>query len=181
MRKKRNTRSDILIDLTSLLDVIFIILLVVLCGQNQIKSELSESQLTANNAQARAEAMQDIYKDMQDIADNINKFVVVASVSVPYNKSEIRKREIIVQVDGEEEPKSFLLNGLDTDEAFNKFENLLVGYIKENSERPVILSLNEEDDKILYRDEVAINKVYDKLSNEFDNVYIKKKLGEDSQ
>ena len=56
MRRKRNRfKSDVIIDLTSLLDVIFIILLVVLCGQSSMKENLSELQSEAENAQREAD------------------------------------------------------------------------------------------------------------------------------
>ena len=56
MRRKRNRfKSDVMIDLTSLLDVIFIILLVVLCGQSSMKENLTQLQADAKGTQAQAE------------------------------------------------------------------------------------------------------------------------------
>lgn len=178
MRKKRNNKGDVLIDLTSLLDVIFILLLVVLCGQSVLKSDLSESQASAENVQAEAEATREIYEDMIDTADNLNELVMSASISVPYNKSEVRKREIKILVEGEE-IKSFLLNGNDTDDSINDFKEYLDAYVSQNKDKPVILSLNDDDDKILYRDETAILAIFDELLKEYDNVYIKSRLRED--
>lgn len=178
MRRKRNNKNDVLIDLTSLLDVIFIVLLVVLCGQSELNSDLRERQAAAENAQDNAEAMQEIYEDMVDTADNINNYVMTTSVAVPYNKTEVRKREIKVLVEGKE-MESFLLNGIDTEKSFDDFKKYLSEYVDQNKGKPVILSLNDDDDKILYRDEVAVNRIFNELSNEFDNVYIKSYLGEE--
>lgn len=178
MRRKRNNESDVLIDLTSLLDVIFIVLLVVLCGQSGLNSDLRERQAAAENAQSNAEAMQEIYEDMVNTADNINNYVMTTSVAVPYNKTEVRKREIKVLVEGKE-VESFLLNGIDTEKSFDDFKKYLSEYADQNKDKPVILSLNDDDDKILYRDEVAVNRIFDELSNEFANVYIKSYLGEE--
>ena len=56
MRKRRKgLKNDIIIDLTSLLDVMFIILLVVLCGQSTITEDLSEAQAKAEYAIKQAE------------------------------------------------------------------------------------------------------------------------------
>lgn len=180
MRRKRNNKSDVLIDLTSLLDVIFIVLLIVLCGQSKLKNDLKDRQAAEENAQSNAEATQKIYEDMIDTANNINNYIMTTSVAVPYNKTEVRKREIKILVEGKE-MKSFSLNGIDTEEPFDDFKSYLSEYVNQYKDKPVILSLNDDDDKILYRDEVAVNRIFDELSNEFDNVYIKSHLSEEEE
>ena len=47
MRGKRRNRSDILIDLTSLLDVIFIILLIVVCNQKNLTNVVAQEKAVA--------------------------------------------------------------------------------------------------------------------------------------
>ena len=41
--RKRNSRTDFVIDLTSLLDVIFIVLLIVMCGQQLLSDDTKEA------------------------------------------------------------------------------------------------------------------------------------------
>lgn len=178
MERKRNNRSDVFIDLTSLLDVIFIILLVVLCGQSSINQNLEETQLTAENAQMQAENAKDLYEDMIDTSDSLNQLVRIVSISVPYDKTEITRREIKVLAEGGD-IVSFNLIGNEVTEPLNAFKDTLVEYIRQNNEKPVILSLNEDDEKILYRDEIKINDILTDLSKEYENVYIKENLNEE--
>lgn len=181
MRRKRSgSKSDIIIDLTSLLDVIFIMLLVVLCGQSSINESLAEEQSNAEYARTQAESEYQLYKDQIETADSLNQYVWAVSIEVPYNEKEITQRQIRLLKEGEE-IESFDLIGNDVTSTIETFKENLVGFIQENKDRPVILSLNEENDKILYRDEVMVNKIFIELSKEYSNVYIKGKIGEDTK
>lgn len=181
MRRKRgSSKSEIIIDLTSLLDVIFIILLVVLCGQNHLNQGLADSQTDVEQAKAQAEAEYKLYKDQLETADSLNQLVCTVSVVVPYEESDVTRREIrILKEGGEIEPIKLI--GNDTSKAVAQFQESLIGFIQENEGRPVILSLNEEDDYILYRDEVMVNELFADLAKEYDNVYIKGSISEEAE
>ena len=170
MRKRRKgLKNDIIIDLTSLLDVMFIILLVVLCGQSTITEDLSEAQAKAEYAIKQAEEEKWLYEEQQEIIQN----VCAVSIMVPYDENEITRRKIRFLVRGEE-INSIDLIGNDVTNARNAFRDCLVQYIQQNKDMPVILSLNEKDDYILYRDEVMVNTVFDELVSIYSNVYIMK-------
>ncbi len=170
MRRNGNRfRNDILIDLTSMLDVIFIILLVLVCGQITISDDLNEAQAQAEYAKAQAEAEKQLYEEQQEAFNN----VWAVSVVVPYDEDEIAKRQIRILKQGEE-IQSIDLIGNDIAESVNNFKALLVGYIEQNQDKPIILSVNENDDHILYRDEVMVNGILDELVQAYDNVYIVK-------
>ncbi len=163
MRRKNRTRDDIIIDLTSLLDVIFLVLLVVIVQQKNITAE-------TQTAKAENEIQKALYEDMLDTAGSYDLFVSVYS---RYDEKNPVSRTIYVQKKGEEKPgATFELNGNDVEGEMKAFKDYLTGYIEENPDKPVILSLNENDDDILYRDEKAIQAIYDEL-NENPNVYIK--------
>lgn len=177
-RNGKSTRGDIIIDLTSLLDVIFIILLVVLCGQNSVSERLSEREAEAKKKSSEAEVIVKLYKDQMDIADSLNQYVWSVSIVVSYDPSEITKRQIRLLKEGEE-IECFDLIGNDIDESLTSFRDILSDYIEKNKERPVILSLNEEDENILYRDETAVNEILFELAKGYSNVYIKGNLSGD--
>lgn len=168
-RNRRMSRNDILIDLTSMLDVIFIILLVLVCGQTTISDDLNEARTQAEYAKAQAEAEKQLYEEQQEAFNN----VWAVSVVVPYDENEITKRQICILKQGEK-IQSIDLIGNDITEAVNNFKALLVGYIEQNQDKPIILSVNENDDHILYRDEVMVNGILDELVQTYDNVYIVK-------
>ena len=179
-RKRRSSGNDIIIDLTSLLDVIFIVLLVVLCGQGSLNEGLLEKQKEVENAKQQAEMAYELYSDQLEMADSLNQYVWAISVIVPYDEEEITKRQIVILKEGME-IEHFELIGNDVGRAREAFKESLLEFIREHKEKPVILSLNEKDDNILYRDEVMVNEVFMELSEEFDNVYMKGNISEDTK
>lgn len=162
-------RNDILIDLTSMLDVIFIILLVLACGQTTISEDLNEARTQAEYAKTQAEAEKQLYEEQQEAFAN----VWAVSVVVPYDESEITKRQIRLLKQGEE-IQSIDLIGNDITESVNNFRTILVDYIEQNPDKPIILSVNENDDHILYRDEIMVNSIFDELVQTYGNIYIVK-------
>lgn len=172
MRRRHNKRDDLIIDLTSLLDVIFIILLVVMCSQQLTKWDYESQEQTAIEKIRDAEATAELYKDQMETHDKLNEYVVKLSVYADFNPDQVtvRKVRILKELQAIE---TIDLIGADTAKAFEDLEKSLVSYIQENSDKPVILSLNEGDEKLLYRDEKTILAIFEKLSEEYTNVYIK--------
>lgn len=180
-RKNRKSRNDLIIDLTSLLDVIFIILLAVMVGQKdasaQQQQDLDALQSAAAEQIEQAENAKQLYEDMLDTQNNLSKYVYAVSVTVPYNKDEIQKREIMLLTEGGE-PQTFPLIGNETADSLAAFKENLAASIVSHADCPVILSLNDDDERILYRDEKAVSGILYELSDEYDNVYIKGNLSE---
>lgn len=178
MRKRKGGRKgDIIIDLTSLLDIVFIILLVVMCGQSGLNRNLSDAMDKAEEAERKSQAAYVLYDDQSKIADNLNQYVLAVTVVVPYNEKDVTKREVRILKEGNT-IESFRLVGNNISESRSAFKESLAGYAKENSDRPVILSLNEDDDYILYRDEVMVNEIFRELALEYSNIYIKGNVSE---
>lgn len=170
-RKRRKNKNDIIIDLTSMLDVIFIVLLVVMVGQKT--AGMQQDKDSAQQVQEYNEAI-DLYRDAKDTSTYFKS----ASVSVPYDETEIQKRTIKILFWGDEDFTEFKLVGINTDDVFNEFTECLEEYISGCQDSPVILSLNDDDGKILYRDEKRITGIIMELSEKYENVYIKGNLGE---
>lgn len=172
MRRRRKRNNDLVIDLTSLLDVIFILLLVILCGEQIAKEEYITREQQATEKVQEAEAAKGLYDDQMEIRDNINNYVCAISVYSDYNPDQITVRKVRVLKENEE-IESFDLIGADTKDGYEALTQCLTEYITANEAQPVILSLNEGDEKILYRDEKAIRQIFEQLSDEYGNVYIK--------
>lgn len=171
-RKRRGSGRDVLIDLTSLLDVMFIILLIVMWGQNNTEDRLRQQQAEAEQAQIQTEQEYLLYKDQLELSDSLNQLVWAVSVIVPYDEFDVTKRQIQILKEGEK-IESFDLVGNRVTDSVEMFRQSLVNYIEANKDKPVILSLNEDDDYILYRDELMVQKIFIELSTEYDNVYLK--------
>lgn len=172
MRRRNRSKSDVFIDLTSLLDVIFILLLIVLCGQSAVSDELVKTQKEAEKARIEAEEKSMLYEDQMELADRINQYVWAVSIMVPYEEEEITRRQIRFLKEGEE-IETIELVGNNVADSVKRFKESLTDYIEKNQEYPVILSLNDDDDYILYRDEVMVNEVFLELADTFGNVYIR--------
>lgn len=172
MRRRHNKRDDLIIDLTSLLDIIFIILLVVMCSQQLTKWDYESQEQAAIEKVRDAEATAELYEDQMETHDKLNEYVLKLSVYSDFNPQQItvRKVRILKELEAIE---TIDLIGADTGSAFAKLEKSLADYIAENSDKPVILSLNEGDEKILYRDEKTILAIFERLSESYTNVYIK--------
>jgi len=179
-RKRRGLGGDVRIDLTSLLDVIFIILLIVMWSQSNVETNLKQVQADTESAKAQTEAEQMLYEQQLEIADNINQYVFAVSVVVPYDKTDVTQRKIQILKKGEE-IESFELAGNNVKASVEAFRKSLVTYIETNKDRPVILSLNEHDDNILYRDEVMVTDIFYELTKEYSNVYIRGSLHKEEQ
>ena len=179
-RTRRSSKGDVLIDVTSLLDVIFIVLLVVLLGQSNVETNLKQTQAEAEAAINQTKAEQQLYEQQQEMADGINQLVFAVSVVVPYDKADVTHREIKILKEGEE-IESFELVGNNVTASVEEFKKSLIKYVEVNSDRPVILSLNEHDDNILYRDEVMVTEIFYGLTREYGNVYIRGSLHEEDK
>lgn len=178
MRKRREKRGNIVIELTSLLDVIFIVLLIVLCGQYGANADLNEQLAEAQSISEETAVIQELYADMLDTEDSLGQLVFAAAIAVPYDKEDVTKREIKILAEGSD-IQSFSLLGNDTEASVEAFRNTLTGFVETYRDKPVILSLNEGDDKILYRDEKMVKGILEELLAAYDNVYIKGSLGEE--
>ena len=181
-RRRRGSRNGIFIDLTSLLDVIFILLLVVLCGtvyhKQTNEEEIKAREESLKTAEAEAEKTANEYKDMVEMQKDLREYIWSASIIVPYEEDNKKKRTVKVIKD-EEEVITISIEGNVTEEGYNTLKNDLSQLIEERKNQPVILTLNESDENILYRDENAIRKILDQLSHQYSNVYIKGKNREE--
>ena len=181
MKKKRHrAKSDILIDLTSLLDVIFIVLLIV-AGRQIMLAEKQKEQVEANGSVEAAMAMAqdaqakyELYMDQIDTAEQIGQYVCVISVYAYYNETDLTERHVQIYRKGDAEPfAKFDLKGENIKNSLNEIKAAVKEYAEKNDDLPVILTLNEKDEKILYRDEKAIKEIFEELKNELPNVYLK--------
>ncbi|MCR5788286.1 MAG: hypothetical protein K6G83_00210 [Lachnospiraceae bacterium] len=165
MRKKWN--NDIFLDLTSLLDIIFIILMIVVCSQLNLSKRTEEAQAEAAEAKQAAETAYALYSD-QLTADS---YTGTLSVTVSFNEEAITERTIRVLTKGGD-IVTFDLIGNQTEEPLSAFTDYLQSYIDDHPGQPVILSFNEDDEDILYRDEKAIRNIFLTLS-ESPDVYLR--------
>ncbi len=166
--RREHLHNNILLDLTPLLDVIFIILLIFVSQTIQLKK----------TSAGEAQRLQDEYKEAKkeydlrnEMIDDYYTFVTVIST---YDEENPENREIRISRDPNEADQIITLNGSDVEQEYSEFEECLKGYIDPGREAPIVFSLNQGDERILYRDENRIREIVEKLQNSNNNVYFKK-------
>ncbi len=175
MRRKRSGKSDIIIDLTSLLDVIFILLMVVLAGQQVTKMDLdaekiryAEEEAALKDLMKETEEKYKLYTDQTDMAEK----VVLISVTAAFDEDDPKERDLKILKNGNSEPDVYHLSGGNTEEAFNRFEEKLSSYVRTEG-MPVVLSIADDKEEILYRDQQKIQTVFNKLQSESGDIYVR--------
>lgn len=170
--KKPKSIGRLLIDLTPLLDVIFIVLIVVLAGRDTFNANVEQKYAEAEQVQSEAEqkqleAEQEIndmmanvktYESQLEVFEELNNQVNVIAVSTYYKLQDRTYRNVIVKTFGNE-PVTMELNPSNTDKVWEQFKTIIENVVKEDESKETIISLKiEEGEKTLYRD-------YEKMKN----------------
>lgn len=166
MRRIKN-RGNILIDLTSLLDVVFIVLLIVMSLLQEKEGRIEEDQIMIRNREQEMEALDEQYTDQLDSLNNLQDYVAFISVNARYDEDLVTRHIEVMNTDKESSIPAFSeLKRLST-EGIDELGAYIEAYINEDPERIVVLSLNEGDEDILYRDEKAIKKIFYELCEKY--------------
>ena len=166
--RREHLHNNILLDLTPLLDVIFIILLIFVSQTIQLKKTSAGEAQRLQDEYTEAKKEYDLRNEM---IDDYYTFVTVIST---YDEENPENREIRISRDPNEADQIITLNGSDVEQEYSEFEECLKGYIDPGREAPIVFSLNQGDERILYRDETRIREIVEKLQNSNNNVYFKK-------
>ena len=102
MKRRHRAKSDIVIDLTSLLDVVFIVLLVVICRQHILTDSQQEKMGDVEAREALAQEKYELYMDQLETADQLNQYVWAVSVYARYSSEKVTERHISVLREGQE-------------------------------------------------------------------------------
>lgn len=182
---RRNPGSSSLpnapIDLTPLLDVIFIFLFVVIIGY-AAKAQAVEAEAQSRNEQlteeveelkaqlAEQEALRESYEERLADYENdvIGGRVKIVTIYCTWDEEDSTKRKIrVLTSDKNYDPVN--LTAENQENGYARLNQLLVDYITGNRDSVVVLSLNTE--KILHRDRTAISEMIDKLTRKYNYVY----------
>jgi len=172
--KKPKSIGRLLIDLTPLLDVIFIVLIVVLAGQDTFQAEADQKFIEAQEIQEDAaqeladmEASVKTYESQLEVFEELNDQFNVISVSAIYDLKDRTYRKVLVKTFGNE-PKLMELNPSNSEKIWTEFRTIIENVVSEDVTKETIISIKvEEGEKMLYRD-------YEKMKgiiNELQGVY----------
>lgn len=178
-------KTDTAIELTSLLDVIFIVLMVVICSKNydvQLKSETAEKTvIEAEAAMHEAEEMMKsaedalaenvLLREQAELCSDVFSQVTMVAIYANYEKNTPQHRIIRVAVNDNEPVKMTMLTPEEPHKGFDELEAYLTGILDKADGMPVIISVNRTG--ILYRDDAELTRVLNKFSG-YKNLYEKR-------
>ena len=187
------SKKDIIIDLTSLLDVIFIVLMVVMFSQNLQNAQAGDSDNASR--EISSEEMHDHYEKYE----YLDQYVVFIDVDSSIRKSaeefmndpehrrtlccikgigEGEERVRWVDAQGDESEYIDITDSTEKDIIGKggrldvKLRNMIDAAVQSSEQSEygkavIILSVNRNDDKILYRDEYKISKLLEEIAESY--------------
>ncbi|MBR5179577.1 MAG: hypothetical protein IKW90_12375 [Lachnospiraceae bacterium] len=178
--KKPRSLGRLLIDLTPLLDVIFIVLIVVLAGQDNYSTEAdrkyaeAEKYVSEVNAEMEEiDAQNSVLKEQMSAYSSLNEFFNVVTVYAAYSPENRKLRTIYIKVNTDD-PITINLNPSNVSSAWTECKKYIEEIIKKDQSLPMILSLDiNSDEKMLYRDEESIQSMFMDLVNNYKNLTVR--------
>ena len=175
--KKPKSIGRLLIDLTPLLDVIFIVLIVVLAGQDTFKAEADQKHAEATEYVSEAdkklsemETKVEMYSEQMAAYDSLSEYFNVVTVYASYNLDNRRLRTVYIMINNEA-PVTLNLTPSNTPEVWSECKKMIEDVIKKDETLPLILSVNSNnDEKMLYRDDEAIYDIFKDLQNAYPGI-----------
>ncbi len=177
---RRNNKKEVVLDLTSLLDVIFIVLLIVMSRQQLLSDKAQLTEDDYNNKISEQEAISEsanaayeMYTEQLETYENINSYAPIVVIYSDYMSYDPTERTVRIKFgDAEIEEVGKLYSGT-VGNTFDILNEKLQDYIEKNTDKPILISLNAGETGILYRDEVAIFDVIEDLRETYPNIYMK--------
>ena len=172
--KKPKSIGRLLIDLTPLLDVIFIVLIVVLAGQDTFQAEADQKFAEAQEIQEDAEQeLEDMmasvktYENQLEIYEELNEKYNVITVVSNYALNDRTYRRVKVKANGNE-PLLLELNPSNSERSWAEFKTKIEDIVKEDLTKETIISIKvEEGEKMLYRDYEKMKSIINELQGSY--------------
>ena len=168
--KRRNRRQGPDIDLTPLLDVIFIVLMVVMCQQSLTSNAEKETITELENNMEVVEAENEIMKTQLDNYENENQLVAYITLKADYEKNDPKTRHIRLAYNDESVIEDIVITPDTQVQAYDQFVKEISTFVESKEGVPVLLTL--EDEGILYRDHVRLEKEIAQLQETYSNLYL---------
>ncbi len=192
IKNRPRTLGQFIIDLTPLLDVIFILLIVVLCFQDNYSKEADEKVAAAEQQEQIAvekaeqtektasEKIAEIRQETEDamaandshyeavqqqleVYEQMYDYVNVVTVVASYKPSNRKDRTLHVEINAEDQWEREI-NPSNEDKVWAECQAHIESVLAGKTGMPTVFAIKNE--KMLYRDEQSILELYDKLNIE---------------
>ena len=175
-RQHSSDKLDIALDLTSLLDVIFIVLMVVMC-QRELNVQAVNSEVSDLTAQLEdAESTIEMYEAYRDEVDGISDKVTFATLRVDFGEEDPSSRTVKLMIGEDVEGfTGFDITPDNEEEQYGLLQTSLEQFISSaDGELPVWITLSDEN--ILYRDWIRVTEMLESFKASYPNLYIDDRL-----
>lgn len=158
------------LDLTPLLDVIFIVLMVVMC-QMSINSESErEKTVEAKNAAEEAQAKYEVATTQLENYENEDQLVAFITLNAMYEKNDPKTRHIRLAYNDETLIEDIVITPETQEQAYGQFVEEITSFVQSKEGSPVLLSI--DDSRILYRDYDRLEKEIASLQEAYNNLFL---------
>ena len=179
MKRTNRRRNKNIIELTSLMDVVFIVLMVVIFGYFGKKESLGDisareialeqSKAAYENEIARKDSELNTRSQKYDTFDNIINETTYISITASYTPSDPKDRSIIISTN--ESTKTIKIDPQDSDKSFDEFREYLSKIVDkaDSEQKPVFI--NYSDEQTLLRDDAKIQGILSEIESDHQNIY----------
>jgi biopolymer transport protein ExbD len=158
------------LDLTPLLDVIFIVLMVVMC-QMSINSESErEKTVEAKNAAEEAQAKYEVATTQLENYENEDQLVAFITLNAMYEKNDPKTRHIRLAYNDETLIEDIVITPETQEQAYGQFVEEITSFVQSKEGSPVLLSI--DDSRILYRDYRRLEQEIKSLRATYNNLFL---------
>ena len=191
MKHRLKNKLNTVVELTSLLDVIFIVLMIVICNQQinleekghdveaayeevaLLTAEAEAALSEAEDLRAEAEAEKALFEEHLEKFEDISSQMTTVTVIIDYQPSNLRTRTIRLMADADT-PETITITPETENDAYTKFEEKLEDLVTqaEASDKPVVISIDMT--RILYRDELRAEEVLSAVYGRHGNLFYRK-------
>lgn len=191
MKHRLKNKLNTVVELTSLLDVIFIVLMIVICNQQinleekgrdveaaceeaaEVKAEAEAVLSEAEDLRAEAEAEKALFEEHREKFEDVSSQMTTVTVIIDYQPSNLRTRTIRLVADADT-PETITITPETENDAYTKFEEKLEDLVTqaEASDKPVVISIDMT--RILYRDELRAEEVLSAVYGRHGNLFYRK-------
>ena len=191
MKHRLQNKLNTVVELTSLLDVIFIVLMIVICNQQinleekgrdveaayeeaaEVKAEAEAVLSVAEDLRAEAEAEKALFEEHLEKFEDVSSQMTTVTVIIDYQPSNLRTRTIRLAADADT-PETITITPETENDAYTKFEEKLEDLVTqaEALDKPVVISIDMT--RILYRDELRAEEVLSAVYGRHGNLFYRK-------
>ncbi len=153
--------------MTALLDVIFIILMVVLCNTKAQVNEITSKYDDARGIIETSDNQLDNYEHME-------KYVSVVTIYADYDSIDPKLRHIKYTLNTNEDVYAVEIQPETEDSAYEEFIASINEFILERADKQPVL-INIDTSQILHRDYMRMEKEISLLKSQYGNLYVNEK------